>query len=73
MLVTPLSAGVPFWQAGVIGAGAFLAVSQQAPFMAMFMLFEVSHLNYSALLPLGIGICCAMVVGNLVLEKRALG
>lgn len=71
MLITPLTGATPFWQAAVIGAGSFLAVSQQAPFMAMFMLFEVSHLNYSALLPLGAGICVAMVIGSLVLNHKA--
>ncbi|WP_461213560.1 chloride channel protein [Lacticaseibacillus sp. GG6-2] len=68
--LSPVIAGVPFWQAAVVGAAAFLAVSQQAPLMAFFMVVEVSHLNSTAFLPLGIGICCAMVSGWLIQRRQ---
>ncbi|WP_461226223.1 chloride channel protein [Lacticaseibacillus suihuaensis] len=55
------------WQLAVIGAAALLAASQQAPFMAMFMLIEVSHLDYSAILPLGLAVSLAMVFARLTL------
>lgn len=60
--------GVSIWQCGVLGASSLLASSQQAPLMALFMLFEVSHLNYSALLPLAIGVSLAMLVSTWVLK-----
>lgn len=55
---------VVVWQGAMIGATAFLAVTQQAPLMALFMLIEVSHLNYSAFLPLGLGVCLALVIAH---------
>ena len=73
LLMPSLAAGTPLWQAGIIGAATLLAVSQQAPFMAMFMMFEVSYLDYSALLPLALGIGCALAVGSLVLARRQPG
>lgn len=51
--------GASLVQAGVIGAAGFLAASQQAPLMALFMLFEVCHLDYSALLPMGLSVALA--------------
>ena len=45
---------VTLTQCAVIGASLFLAASQQAQSMALFMLFEVCHLNFTAFLPLGI-------------------
>ena len=61
--------GIQIWQFGVIGACALLATSQQAPLMALFMLFEICHLDYSALLPLGLAVCLAVVTGNGMLKK----
>ncbi|MGF7437153.1 chloride channel protein [Lentilactobacillus senioris] len=63
--------GISIWQAAIIGASALLATSQQAPLMAMFMLFEICHLNYSALLPLGLAVCVAVATGNLILTKKS--
>ncbi|WP_225046885.1 chloride channel protein [Lacticaseibacillus kribbianus] len=57
----------PVWQLAIIGAAALLAASQQAPFMAMFMLIEVSHLDYSAILPLGLAVSLAMVGARLTM------
>lgn len=69
-LLSVLMPGMPLWQAAMIGAASLLAVTQQAPLMAMFMLIEVSHLTYSAFLPLGVGIALAMCVANFFLPKR---
>ncbi|WP_125705275.1 chloride channel protein [Lacticaseibacillus daqingensis] len=66
--VTP----VVVWQCAVVGAAAVLAVTQQAPLMAMMMVFEVSHLSYAALLPLALGIALAMVVANWFTDTRTL-
>lgn len=52
MLYGLLVPGVSLTQCALVGAVAFLTSSQQAPLMALFMLFEVCHLNFSALLPL---------------------
>ncbi|GAB6093046.1 chloride channel protein [Furfurilactobacillus curtus] len=61
--------GIQIWQYAVIGAASLLATSQQAPLMALFMVFEVCHLNYSAFLPLGVGISLALATGNFVLKR----
>lgn len=65
VLIVP---GASLAQAGVIGAVGFLAASQQAPLMALFMLFEVCHLDYSALLPLGLTVALASASSKLVLK-----
>lgn len=72
VLVLPLSffiPGVSVGQGAILGAGTLLAASQQAPFMAMFMLIEITHLNYSALLPLALGIIISSAVSRKVLSK----
>lgn len=61
--------GITIWQGGLIGAATLLASSQQAPFMALFMIFEVCHLDYSALLPLGLGVALASASSQLVLHQ----
>ena len=61
--------GVSVGQGAILGAGTLLAASQQAPFMAMFMLIEITHLNYSALLPLALGIIISSAVSRKVLSK----
>lgn len=53
-------------QGALIGACAVLAASQKAPLMALFMLFEVCHLDYSALLPLGLSVALAMTFAKIV-------
>ncbi|OTA73646.1 chloride channel protein [Limosilactobacillus reuteri] len=55
----------------VIGASLFLAASQQAPLMALFMLFEVCHLNFTAFLPLGIGVAISIGVSKWLQEAKA--
>ena len=60
--------GASLVQAGVIGAAGFLAASQQAPLMALFMLFEVCHLDYSALLPMGLSVALASASSKWILK-----
>nr|WP_282801647.1 chloride channel protein [Secundilactobacillus kimchicus] len=59
---------ISIWQAGIIGAASLLASSQQAPLMALFMLFEVCHLDHSALLPLGLGVALATTTSHVILN-----
>lgn len=61
--------GVTIAQAAVLGAAAFLAASQQAPLMALFMLFEVCHLNFSALLPLALGVGLSIAISKWLQTK----
>jgi H+/Cl- antiporter ClcA len=68
MVIMPGLSMATIAQAGVIGAVGFLAASQQAPLMALFMLFEVCHLDSSALLPLGLTVALASVSSKLVLK-----
>lgn len=58
--------GVTLAQSAVLGAAFFLAASQQAPLMAIFMLFEVCHLDYTALLPLSFGVAVAIATSKLL-------
>lgn len=60
---------ITIWQCAILGAGALLAASQQAPFMAMFMLIEICHLDASALLPLGLAILIATSVSKKALVR----
>lgn len=69
LVVNYFAPGVPVWEIGLLGAASLLAASQQAPLMALFMIFEVCHLNYSALLPLGLGVCLAVATSKLILTK----
>lgn len=57
-------------QGAILGAAALLAASQQAPFMAMFMLIEITHLDSSAILPLALGIMISSVVSKRFLAKQ---
>lgn len=61
--------GVTMAQAAVLGAAFLLAASQQAPLMAMFMLFEVCHLNFSALLPLAMGVAISISLSKWLQTK----
>ena len=62
---------VTLTQCAVIGASLFLAASQQAPLMALFMLFEVCHLNFTAFLPLGIGVAISIGISKWMQEAKA--
>ena len=61
--------GMSLGQLALIGAVALLAASQQAPLMALFMMFEVTHLDYTALLPMGIAVSLAMLTSRLIIKK----
>ena len=61
--------GVTMAQAAVLGATFLLAASQQAPMMAMFMLFEVCHLNFSAFLPLAMGVAISIALSKWLQTK----
>ena len=69
LMIMPWLPAVSIWQCAIIGAGTLLAASQQAPFMAMFMLIEICHLDSSALLPMGVGILIATAVSKKILAK----
>lgn len=57
-------------QCALIGACSLLATTQQAPLMALFMIIEISHLSYSAFLPLGLSVILAVMVSQLFLKKQ---
>lgn len=57
-------------QGAIIGAVSLLAASQQAPLMALFMLIEVTHLDSSAYLPLGLGVCLATVCSHFIIKAK---
>lgn len=67
-LVHLLVPGISIVQVALIGAAALLASSQQAPLMALFMIFEVCHLDHSALLPLGLGVALAIATSHVILK-----
>lgn len=69
MIYVSLVPGVTMAQAAVLGAAFFLAASQQAPLMAMFMLFEVCHLNFSAFLPLAMGVAISIALSKWLQTK----
>ncbi|BDR53950.1 chloride channel protein [Bombiscardovia apis] len=68
LLSTLVVPGIHFWQAAVIGAAATLAASQQAPLMALMMVFEVCHLQAPALMPLTLAVALATAVSRAVLS-----
>ncbi|OZG49058.1 chloride channel protein [Bombiscardovia coagulans] len=61
---------VPLWQAAIIGAASTLAASQQAPLMALFMLFEICHLPAPALLPLSLAVALSTAVSHRILVNH---
>lgn len=68
ILILPFMA-IPIWQSALLGGCSLLAASQQAPLMALFMIFEVCHLGSMALVPLGLGVAIAIAVSRLVLNS----
>lgn len=69
ILLSVVVPGISIWQSALFGAVTLLAASQQAPLMAMFMLFEITHLNATALLPLTIGVGISTLVSRAVLKQ----
>lgn len=67
ILLLPIS-HLPVWQSALVGGCSLLAASQQAPLMALFMIFEVCHLNSMALIPLGIGVAISITVSKAILN-----
>ncbi|CAK8054893.1 chloride channel protein [Eupransor demetentiae] len=59
---------IPLWQSTALGAAAFLAASQEAPLMALFMIFEISHLESSALLPLAWVVTLSAIASRIYLK-----
>jgi len=45
--------GVSLFECGLVGSVAFLSASQEAPLMAMFLVFELCHLEPSSFIPMG--------------------
>lgn len=71
MVYIQIMPGVTITQCAVLGAAYFLTASQQAPLMSMFMLFEVCHLNFTAFIPLGLGVALSIAVSRWVNSKLA--
>lgn len=69
LVITPWLPTIVIWQCAIIGAGALLAASQQAPLMSMFMLIEICHLDFSALLPMGVAVLIATGISKQILVK----
>lgn len=69
LALLPMFPALVIWQCAVIGACTLLAASQQAPFMALFMIIEICHLDYSAFLPLAIGTLLSIAVSKQVIQR----
>ncbi|WP_188353475.1 chloride channel protein [Leuconostoc pseudomesenteroides] len=57
-------------QMAILGAVTFLAASQQAPLMAIFMLIEITHIGYSWLLPMLLGVLVSLFFSRLLLKYK---
>lgn len=71
MVYIQIMPGVTLTQCAVLGAAYFLTASQQAPLMAMFMLFEVCHLNFTAFIPLALGDALSISVSRWLNARHA--
>lgn len=60
---------ISLFECGLIGSVAFLTASQQAPLLAIFLVFELCHLDVSALIPMGIAAGVSICMG-LFLSKE---
>ncbi|WP_281165684.1 chloride channel protein [Liquorilactobacillus sicerae] len=69
IVLQPIFPMIAIWQCALLGGCSLLAASQQAPLMALFMIIEVSHLGYSAFLPLGLGVAVSIGTSKLLLQK----
>lgn len=68
MIFSQMVSGIPLLQYAALGSAFFMGTTQQAPLMAMFMLVEVCHLNFTALLPLGLGMAISLAVSKWMQE-----
>lgn len=68
VFLQPFLPGIAPWQFALIGAVALLAASQQAPLMAMFMVFEISHLDYSALIIFALAVALSSATAKIYLN-----
>lgn len=57
-------------QMAILGAVTFLAASQQAPLMALFMMIEITHIGYSWLLPMFLGVIVSLFFSRLPLKYK---
>ncbi len=64
-LIAPGTVG-PHGSYALVGIGAFLSAVTHAPLTALFMLFEMTQLNYTVALPAMIATITALVVARLV-------
>lgn len=69
ILVSLVIPGISIWQSAILGAVTLLAASQQAPLMAMFMLFEITHLDAMVLLPFAIGVGISTLMSRAILKQ----
>lgn len=60
--------GIQPWHFALIGAVALLAASQQAPLMAMFMVFEIAHLHSSALIIFAVAVALSSATAKFYLQ-----
>lgn len=61
--------GISLFECGLVGSVAFLASSQQAPLMSLFLVFELCHLDVSAFVPLGMAAAISVGVSTLISSK----
>ncbi|MCK8617869.1 chloride channel protein [Fructobacillus sp. M158] len=62
--------GIQPWHFALIGAVALLAASQQAPLMAMFMVFEIAHLHSSALIIFAVAVALSSATSKFYLQVQ---
>lgn len=62
--------GIPFAQFAIVGAVAFLASSQTAPLMALFMLLEVCHLASGSFLMLALSAGISIAVNKWLTNSK---
>ncbi|MDO4903885.1 MAG: chloride channel protein [Limosilactobacillus sp.] len=61
--------GVSLMQVAILGSTFFLTASQQAPFMASFMMIEICHLGPTAYIPIAIGVATSILTNKGMVKK----
>lgn len=64
-----ISPATYIFETSLIGSTSFLAASQQAPLLALFMVFELCHLDISSIVTLGVGVILATMSSIRFSEK----